>query len=640
MYKSIVILLLFFLFHCKSDFKDQRVQNGYLDLSEVNFLNEGLISLDGEWYFYWQNFINENSNDESDFIKVPLSWDKKENPSKYSKFGYSSYRLKLKKKVSQDIYLFVPRLYGSYKIFLNSKLVLESGRISQNSENFDIGIEKKILKLPNEEDINLVVQISNYTLNLSGILNSFKVGTKNQIDRFFESILFFDFFCFGALFIIAIYHFTLILQRENNRSILLFSLISILLAIRQLVTGNIFIDQIFLFPSIYILKIDLLTWYITGGLFIYYLSDIFPKEFDNKLILLFIALIYSLISIIVLVSNLRISFQTILFMQIITLIVLIYVLFNVMKAFTNRRLGSKTFLTGFFAFFITVLNDILFENGVIDSIYLSTLGLLIFMFSQSSYLFYKFSNMYKEKIEQSEILQRKKEDLSKAHFEIEKLSIAKDEFLSNLSHEIRTPLTVLFGYSELLIEKDIDHQIKFFIENIFTNSKKLNQYINEILLVIDIESNFEVNKTYFKIEELIDEVLMDFDFELKSKNIKILKQNLENLHMTGDRNLWKISFDAVISNSIRFNHDNGEIKIQRLSFGRKNFLQIIDHGIGIRSEILPQVTEKFFKFNALNDDYGVGLGLFLVKKISELHEISFNISSREGEYTNVLFSIN
>lgn len=115
--------------------------NGILDLADWNWEQDGIIRLDGQWEFYWQellspeDFTNTANLTTENHITVPRAWNKyKIDGQELSGQGYATYRLRIYSPGQQILGLKIPRIFTSYKLWANGQLLASAGKVAVNKE--------------------------------------------------------------------------------------------------------------------------------------------------------------------------------------------------------------------------------------------------------------------------------------------------------------------------------------------------------------------------------------------------------------------------------------------------------------------------------------------------------------------------
>jgi hypothetical protein len=211
----------------------QNVKSGVADLSGFN-VDDGFVSLQGEWEFYWNTFrtgFEVDSVNKSTLIKVPGSWHRQGN---YPIKGFATYRLKiiLPDKHSGLSILF-PVVSSAARFSIDGTLIEETGVVGVNEENYKPSLKSTLLPLPeNKKELTLVVEVANFSYFSSGIAQSPQVGKAtamlarsnraNGIENFFA----------GSLFAMCVYQMILFFLYQRGKSYLWLALICLGVALR------------------------------------------------------------------------------------------------------------------------------------------------------------------------------------------------------------------------------------------------------------------------------------------------------------------------------------------------------------------------------------------------------------------------
>lgn len=224
---------------------------------------------------------------------------------------------------------------------------------------------------------------------------------------------------------------------------------------------------------------------------------------------------------------------------------------------------------------------------------------------------------------------------------------SQERFFANMSHELRTPLNGILNFS-LMMKKEafgpLDADYKEMAQDIYSSGSHLLNLVNDIL---DF-SKMDVGKMKLNEEEfdMLEEIrgaikIISSDASQHDQNhaVKITSEVESGLSkFFGDRRMFKQILLNLLSNASKF-VEEGSIKLNLFTDEKKNLaLEVRDTGIGIKEEDLSKLVVEF---GQVGDGYsrgkrqGSGLGLFLVKKMAELHQGKFEISSVYGEGTVV-----
>jgi len=217
------------------------------------------------------------------------------------------------------------------------------------------------------------------------------------------------------------------------------------------------------------------------------------------------------------------------------------------------------------------------------------------------------------------------------------------EFTSNASHELMTPISILQNKMEnLLAEETLDEPSSMAIVEMMKTVDRLKNITSSLLLISRIENEQYILKEQVQPLQLFEEIVEEISHRLEEKQIKIsLNISPEAVLKGVNKDLLFQLFFNLIHNAIKFNRDKGDIFINDKYLNNGAYeITIRDTGIGIPSEDLPHIFDRFMKAN-LEGNVGYGLGLAIVKSIAMYHQIQIDVKSKlnEGTTFSILFPL-
>ncbi|MGI6588487.1 MAG: two-component system histidine kinase PnpS [Peptococcia bacterium] len=226
---------------------------------------------------------------------------------------------------------------------------------------------------------------------------------------------------------------------------------------------------------------------------------------------------------------------------------------------------------------------------------------------------------------------------------IKKLEQIRTEFISNVTHELKTPLTSIRGFIETLRNGAINKPevAEDFLKIIDLEAERLYILINDILQLSEIETMpQDVQIDAYRLKLIVDEVLAIFSETASKKKLTITTEIAADLVITANRNRIKQMFINLLDNAIKYNVEEGSIKIKAWQTADKLLMTIKDDGIGIGKEHLDRIFERFYRVDkgrsrALG---GTGLGLSIVKHIVNLYKGTIEVNSEPGRGTEFIIS--
>ena len=607
-------------------------KKGVIDLRNNDFDKENYFTLDGEWEFYPNEFISNTDNISSSpkYIKVPFAWNSQpKSYVSYPKFSYGSYRLKiLLGNKSEFPTLRLQFISSAYRIFCNGKEYQNSGVPGSRLEISipSISIEESTIFNNEEGVIDLVLHVSNFQLSNSGILRSIQIGSNTSITNLQTRDDAFHWLFTGMILIMGLYHLGIYFLRMKDLSPLYFGFYCILSSIREFFIIERGFNRIFSEIDFkYWVKCDNFFLFLSITFFAYYMKSLFPKD-TSKIVIRIAALSHFIMAIFLIFSPLNQLLYFEEFSKISIPLLSLYYLYVLIQALINKRESSILFLFGFSIVYYCIINDLLLSISFISSDRLLPYGITCLIFIQS----YILSRRFNFALQHAETLS----------IQLEKMGKVKDEFMSNLSHEIRTPLSLIYAYSELL--KDYsgpdEDSIKSYGMDIHREANNLSENINDLMLVTDLETKFKIREEIIEVNEMILEAIKYLENMISEKNIQIEISISKELKIICDKSLLIKVFIIIIKNAIIYNFSKGKIKIYSDDYLDSMVIYIEDNGPGISSDDLVKIFDKFYRVDSsiTYNVSGVGVGLFIAKRIIDLHQAKIDAISVLGKGTSII----
>jgi two-component system phosphate regulon sensor histidine kinase PhoR len=206
--------------------------------------------------------------------------------------------------------------------------------------------------------------------------------------------------------------------------------------------------------------------------------------------------------------------------------------------------------------------------------------------------------------------------------DLERLERVRKDFVANVSHELRTPLTAIRGYAETLIDgaiEDPDNNRKF-LEKIRANAIRLNNIANDLLVLSELESTRPpAEPEVVSVRGAVEAALRTVESEAKVRGVTLKTGQLDEAEVTGHKIRLEQALVNLLHNAVKFNRDGGEACVEVLRGPSEVRIQVSDTGIGIPSEDLPRIFERFYRVDKARSREvgGTGLGLSIVKHTVE-----------------------
>ena len=224
-------------------------------------------------------------------------------------------------------------------------------------------------------------------------------------------------------------------------------------------------------------------------------------------------------------------------------------------------------------------------------------------------------------------------------------SRAKSEFLANMSHELRTPLNAILGFSEIIRSQALGpigvQKYSEYADDVHRSGEHLLEIISDILDVARIDAGqIELDEDEVTIEQLIESSLTLIRERAEAGGLEVTVKLSPNMpRFFCDRRKVKQIIINLLSNAVKFTQRGGGISVAAWIDDQTGdgIIEVRDNGMGMAAEDIPRVMEPFTQIGSsmTRQHEGTGLGLSLVKKLTELHGGSIDMESAAGKGTTV-----
>lgn len=215
------------------------------------------------------------------------------------------------------------------------------------------------------------------------------------------------------------------------------------------------------------------------------------------------------------------------------------------------------------------------------------------------------------------------------------------QFISDVTHELKTPLSTLKSSVEIGLSKrrDEDEYCRILKENL-VDVERLSNTLNNVLNLAwsEVEQSKDLTKI-FNLSQLAEEI-SDLCVKLaKKKQIKVESKIQQGLSVAGSQDRVFRATLNIIDNAVKYTPSKGQIIISLSKTGKKADLTVSDTGVGIPSEELPKVFDRFYRGSKTEKILGSGLGLAISQGIIKAHQGEITIKSQVGKGTSVIISL-
>jgi two-component system phosphate regulon sensor histidine kinase PhoR len=216
----------------------------------------------------------------------------------------------------------------------------------------------------------------------------------------------------------------------------------------------------------------------------------------------------------------------------------------------------------------------------------------------------------------------------------EALARMRRDFIANVSHELKTPLTVVAGFVETMQDLDLDsRQRARYLGLMHEQTRNMERLVDDLLALSALESEHNPpHDDAFAIVPLVLQLSSDAKALSKGEHEVTLDIG-EAATVSGDRQELASAFGNLVSNAVRYTPAGGSIRLEwRVDADGSGVFAVADTGIGIASEHIPRLTERFYRVDRgrSRNTGGTGLGLAIVKHVLIRHQAELEIRSAPG----------
>ncbi len=234
--------------------------------------------------------------------------------------------------------------------------------------------------------------------------------------------------------------------------------------------------------------------------------------------------------------------------------------------------------------------------------------------------------------------------LNKMGSELAVTEESRKSFVANVSHELKTPMTSIVGFVDGILDGTIPpEEEKKYLSIVSNEAKRLSRMVVSMLNLSKIEAGeIELSPKVYDVSSQIFETLLNFEKRIDEKRISIEGfEEMGSVKLRGDRDLIQQVIYNLLDNAVKFTPENGTIHLYASNDSETTVVRIRNSGAGVKQEEISRIFERFYKVDKSRsfDTKGVGLGLYIVKTIINMHDGDITASSKSGEYTEFMFEI-
>ncbi|OPH61391.1 hypothetical protein BC351_15795 [Paenibacillus ferrarius] len=664
--------------------KAPQALHGVLDATSWSAERDGDLPLAGEWEFYWNQLLEPNDLNNPSFplnpafVKVPNEWHGYTSDGKpLSNNGYATYRLLIKLppgEIHKQEALYISGIATAYRLWINGSYAASNGTVGNSKDSMIPRNYAKIVTFtPDKQQIELVLQVSNFVQRKGGLWSSIRLGSEEQISYERDKKVTIEASLAASLAIMGFYHLVIFSLRRKDMSPLFLGTLCLVIAIRTLFVGETLAVR--LFPGIHWewgTKLEYFGVLLGIALVVALVNSQYPGEMNRNLrkIAIWVSLSCAFV---VLITSAGLYTRMMLAFQLWILLIFGYVAFVYVLALLRKREAAGFNCVALLLFIAAAVNDTLYYNHTVSTGDSFPLGLIGALFIQSFVLSRKFSRSFKqveklsgellvinetleEKIKERTVqLRQSVVNLQKANSELSQLEASRRHLLSGISHELGTPLTSIQGYVNGMKDGVIDPGNPKYLNLIYEKTVYLDRIIGDLMELSKLEArqmafHFEplpaedyFRHIYEKYEPELRSNGQQFEWEGLQSDEESLETDGRTVTFSGDPLRMEQVVSNLLTNARKFTPAGGTIRIELLFEHETSAitLRVSDTGEGIAEEDLPFIFDRFYRGKGSRERrvVGTGLGLAIAKEIIEAHGGTVGVESKPGQGSTFFFKL-
>ncbi|UOE94454.1 ATP-binding protein [Alkalihalobacillus sp. LMS39] len=599
----------------------------------IHSIDNSIFSLEGEWEFYPNQFVEPFEADSRDAI-YEIAF---ERWTYTEEFQYGTYRLDISLEETDYRRLFglkISDIHSAYKLYANGNLVAEKGKASTLAEEHSgLFAPEFVTFLTEDNQLELLLQVSHFPMKgrLGGINHPLQLGDGELMQKH-DTLAVVSEIAIGVIFLVhCLYAFILYTIGPKQKELIYFGFLLLFASITVFITDHRLLLNVIPLQYEQISKVYFITFPATI-LFIFLFSKHLLSFYSKRFYFQPIPVVLSLYIFFVVVSPLEYILQTRIILTFFLLIPMITLTWLFVMTVRKGLENGIYILLGIVAVTIHIAANT-FQYYLEMNMEFYPLDYFFAVMLFSVFWFKRYFQTVAQTVTLSQKLQRALQ--------------SKDDFLVNTSHELRNPLHGIINIAQSLLEKELtsnrtDKEFKSNLELLIRVGQRMSILTNDLIEVNNINENrITIEKQPVNLHAIFTGVIDIVKFMVDGKEITFkIKISPSFPSVLADENrLIQISFN-LIHNAIKHT-EVGAITIFAEEIDGKAYIHITDPGTGMDKETQKRIFDRYEQGNnpMSSNSGGIGLGLNITKHLVELHGGSISVQSELGKGSTFSFSL-
>lgn len=205
------------------------------------------------------------------------------------------------------------------------------------------------------------------------------------------------------------------------------------------------------------------------------------------------------------------------------------------------------------------------------------------------------------------------------------------ELIADISHQTKTPIANILLYAQLLREQEISTEGRTCVEALNAQAEKLNFLIGALVKTSRLETGIMVfNPKKAAVWPMLVSVQEQLTLKLQKKSIHLFMKETE-LEAVFDGKWTTEAIYNIVDNAVKYTPEGGNIQIKAAAYDLFVRIDIMDNGIGIEEEEQSKIFGRFYRTKEVNQEEGVGIGLYLSRQIISQEGGYIKVASKQGQ---------
>ena len=231
------------------------------------------------------------------------------------------------------------------------------------------------------------------------------------------------------------------------------------------------------------------------------------------------------------------------------------------------------------------------------------------------------------------------ETVSSMLSKLKEVDQSRQEFVSNVSHELKTPITSIRVLADSLMSMEgVSVELyQEFMRDISDEIDRESKIIDDLLSLVKMDKAGEAQMKVspISINQLMEMILKRLRPIAGKRNVELIYESIREVSADVDEVKLSLAFNNLVENAIKYNVDDGWVKVKLDADHKAFYVTVADSGIGIPEEFQRYIFERFYRVDKARsrETGGTGLGLAITKSVILMHHGTVKVESMEGEGT-------